>query len=171
MKNFIKKYKYIIIAVVCAAAILTGAFFAGESLGEKNPDLISLSTTDTVTEEKETNPLQTESSSVTKTEKQEKETVGKAENQPSTFASTAPQSKSEQSSASKQSESKPSSSSSKPAQTSNSGKKDKPKPVEPQEQEIVDNTLKCSFSISCATVLDNMDILDKSKKEIIPDDG
>ncbi len=169
MKNFIKKYKYIIIAVVCAAAILTGAFFAGESLGEKKPDLISLSTADTVTEEKATNPLQIESSSVTKTEKQEKETVGKAENQPSTFASTAPQSKSEQSSASKQSESKPSSSSSKPAQTSNSGKKDKPKPVEPQE--IKDNTLECTFSISCATVLNNMDSLDSGKREIIPDDG
>ena len=181
MKNFIKKYKYIIIAVVCAAAILTGAFFAGESLGEKKPDLISLSTADTVTEEKATNLLQIESSSVTKTEKQEKETVVKAENQPSTIASTAPQSKSEQSSASKQSESKPSSSSSKPAQTSDSGKKDKyqtekipqdkPKPVEPQEQEIKDNTLKCTFSISCATVLNNMDSLDSGKREIIPDDG
>lgn len=47
----------------------------------------------------------------------------------------------------------------------------KPEPVEPQEQETIDNRLYCTFSISCATILDNMDILDNDKLELIPNDG
>lgn len=65
--------------------------------------------------------------------------------------------------------------------SSENGKKDKyltdpipsgkPKPVEPQEQEIEDNTLYCTLSISCATILDNMQNLKKQKVELVPADG
>lgn len=48
---------------------------------------------------------------------------------------------------------------------------DKPKPVEPQEQTTQDNTLTCTFSISCATILDNMDSLDEELHELVPADG
>lgn len=47
----------------------------------------------------------------------------------------------------------------------------KPKPVEPQEQEIEDEVLTCKLSVSCASILNNKDELDPSKKEIIPADG
>ncbi|MCQ2514740.1 MAG: DUF4430 domain-containing protein [Ruminococcus sp.] len=47
----------------------------------------------------------------------------------------------------------------------------KPKPVEPQEQVISDDVLTCTFSISCATILNNMDDLDPDKVELVPDDG
>lgn len=48
----------------------------------------------------------------------------------------------------------------------------KPEPVEPQEQEIdEDTTLKCTFSISCETILNNLDTLDKNKLELVPEDA
>lgn len=47
----------------------------------------------------------------------------------------------------------------------------KPKPAEPQEQEIEDKTLYCTLSISCATILDNMKSLRKQKVDLVPSDG
>ena len=47
----------------------------------------------------------------------------------------------------------------------------KPQPVEPQEQTTQDNTLRCTLSISCATILDNMDKLDEEYHELVPSDG
>lgn len=40
----------------------------------------------------------------------------------------------------------------------------KPKPVEPEEQETKDTNLYCTFTITCSTILDNMDALDPEKK-------
>ena len=108
--------------------------------------------------------------------------------QKATAPTSTSKTKSEQSAVSNQTSKSSSSSSStssklstQNSQSSTSSKQDKyktdpipegkPQPVEPQEQEIIDNTIKCTFSISCATVLDNMDKLHKSKKDIIPDDG
>lgn len=47
----------------------------------------------------------------------------------------------------------------------------KPLPVEPQDAETSDVELKCKISISCATILDNMDYCDPDKVELVPDDG
>ena len=47
----------------------------------------------------------------------------------------------------------------------------KPEPVEPQEQTTQDVTKYCTLSISCATILDNMDKLDEEKIELVPSDG
>lgn len=47
----------------------------------------------------------------------------------------------------------------------------KPKPVEPQDQEIEDNHLTCTFSISCATILNNLDKFNPEKIELVPQDG
>lgn len=47
----------------------------------------------------------------------------------------------------------------------------KPQPVEPQDQEIVDNELTCTISISCATILDNLDKFNPEKIELVPVDG
>ena len=47
----------------------------------------------------------------------------------------------------------------------------KPKPVEPQEQETKDTNLYCTFTITCSTILNNMDDLDPEKIELVPKDG
>ena len=48
---------------------------------------------------------------------------------------------------------------------------DKPAPVEPQDAEISDEEFHCVISISCATILDNMDKCKKEKRELVPEDG
>lgn len=67
-------------------------------------------------------------------------------------------------------------------QTENTGNKDqymtepvpegKPNPVEPQDT-AVDTTVThiCTFSISCETILDNMDKCVENKKFLVPEDG
>ena len=48
---------------------------------------------------------------------------------------------------------------------------DKPKPVEPQTAEVSDEAYHCTISISCATLLNNKELLDPDKVELIPSDG
>ena len=47
----------------------------------------------------------------------------------------------------------------------------KPIPVEPQEAVITETEYKCTLSVSCGTILDNMDLLEKAKWELVPEDG
>ena len=48
----------------------------------------------------------------------------------------------------------------------------KPKPVEPENQEIdKDKTYTCTFSIECSTILNNLDMLDPDKLEMVPSGG
>ena len=47
----------------------------------------------------------------------------------------------------------------------------RPEPVEPQEAQVTDAAYTCTISISCATILDNMDDLDPEKTELVPADG
>lgn len=184
MIELLKKHKYKIIAAVCALAVLTGAFFAGGSLGDNAPAVVKSSTADVAVLAEKATALQSIDETTAPTESPTKATGKNKPEQKATPPTNTSQTKKEQSAVSNQTN-KSSSQSSKPntqgGQSSTFKKQDKyktdpipegkPQPVEPQEQEIVDNTLKCTFSISCATVLDNMDKLDKSKKEIIPDDG
>lgn len=187
MIEFLKKHKYKIIAAVCALAVLTGAFFAGGSLGENVPAVVKSSTYDTAIVTESTTVSQSKNESTSPTENSTKATEKKKSEQSTAAPTSTSQTKSEQSVVSNQTSKSSGSSntssktSTQYTQSSTSAKQDKyktdpipegkPLPVEPQEQEITDNTLKCTFSISCATVLDNMDKLDKSKREIIPDDG
>lgn len=188
MIELLKKHKYKIIAAVCALAVLTGAFFVGGSLGNNAPAVVKSSTADVAVSAENTTVSQSTNESTAPTESPTKATGKNKPEQKATAPTSTSKTKSEQSAVSNQTSKSSSSSSStssktssKSSQSSTSTKQDKyktdpvpegkPQPVEPQEQEIVDNTLKCTFSISCATVLDNMDILDKSKKDIIPDDG
>lgn len=46
-----------------------------------------------------------------------------------------------------------------------------PKPLETQDVEISDKELACTFSISCNTLLENIDKLDSEKVELIPENG
>mgnify|MGYP002517744262 CR=1 FL=1 len=48
----------------------------------------------------------------------------------------------------------------------------KPKPVEPEDQDVdKDKTYTCTFSIECSTILNNLNLLDPDKLEIIPSNG
>ena len=47
----------------------------------------------------------------------------------------------------------------------------KPQPVEPQSAAVTDETITCTISISCATVLDNLELCDAEKVELVPEDG
>ena len=187
MIEFLKKHKYKIIAVVCAIAVLTGAFLAGGSLGNNTPAVVKSYTSDIAVSTENATVSQSKNESTSPTENPTKATEKNKSKQSTTAPTGTSQAKSEQSVVSNQTSKSSGSSntssktSTQYTQSSTSAKQDKyktdpipegkPLPVEPQEQEITDNTLKCTFSISCATVLDNMDKLDKSKKEIIPDDG
>ena len=47
----------------------------------------------------------------------------------------------------------------------------KPQPVEPQNSQVTDTAYTCTLSISCATILDNMDLVEDQKKPLVPADG
>ena len=48
----------------------------------------------------------------------------------------------------------------------------KPEPVEPENATVDENTTyTCTFSISCETILDNMDLCAENKKTLVPEDG
>ncbi len=48
----------------------------------------------------------------------------------------------------------------------------KPQPVEPENQEVDKGTsYTCSFSIECSTILNNLDLLDPDKLEMVPSGG
>lgn len=48
---------------------------------------------------------------------------------------------------------------------------DKPQPVEPQKAEMEDTEMHCTISISCSSLLENTNLLDEEKIELIPSDG
>lgn len=48
---------------------------------------------------------------------------------------------------------------------------EKPIPVEPQDVTIGTTAYTCTISISCATILDNLDYCDPEKVELVPEDG
>ena len=48
----------------------------------------------------------------------------------------------------------------------------KPKPVEPEDQEVdKDTSYTCTFSIECSTILNNLSMLEPEKLEMVPFDG
>lgn len=47
----------------------------------------------------------------------------------------------------------------------------KPQPVEPQNVTVEEDTWTCTMSISCKTVLDNLELCSPEKAELIPEDG
>ena len=46
-----------------------------------------------------------------------------------------------------------------------------PQPVEPQDVTVSDTEYTCTISISCASILEHMDVCDKEKTELVPEDG
>lgn len=48
---------------------------------------------------------------------------------------------------------------------------ERPDPVEPEDTSVGTEAYSCVFSISCATILDNIALLDEAKHELVPSDG
>ena len=48
---------------------------------------------------------------------------------------------------------------------------DKPAPVEPQDTTVTQTAMKCTISIACNTILNNIDSLDEGKTDLVPADG
>lgn len=46
-----------------------------------------------------------------------------------------------------------------------------PSPVEPQDVSVTEKTYSCTMSVRCDTILDNMNLLDNEKWELIPNDA
>lgn len=196
IKKFVKKNQILLIAVCVCIAALTVAFFAGGNRSENKVQTAStassLSTTNADTEttsvsatEKSTqNPTDSAKSNKDKKDRKNSEDKknSKDNSQNSNSSAVEKSEKSEQSSSNSSSDTS-SNSSSKPNKkndvqptTQDKYKTDpvpsgKPKPVEPEEQETKDTNLYCTFTITCSTILDNMDALDPEKKELVPKDG
>ena len=178
MLDFLKKYKYILIVSVCAIAVLAVAFFAGESITDNETAVMQESTTSDTTGN---TVLENEAATDTSLQKDfsddksvENKTTENKTTQ-STTVSTSEIQKETQQSVQKQTDVKVSSSSQSSRNGSetgsNSSSASQSKPQSSVQQETQENTLKCTVSISCATVLKNMDLLDSSKSEVIPSDG
>lgn len=161
MTHLLKKYKNIIICIFCTIVVLFAAFLVGGDISEKSdkPDSKSetritaqVTTQGDVTEEKTEKETKGQSAStIQSTTKIQSTTVAeeKAITEPTASVQSTANDK-------YQTDEIP---------------QGKPKPVEPQEQEIKDNKLKCTVSISCASILDNMSELDEAKHSLVPNDG
>lgn len=168
MIDFIKKYKLVIIVSAVIIAALTAAFISGGSIkrGEAAPDSAE---TQTVTEITEALSVQSTSSSVTNS-------TSAVTEPPTTANNTQPVSKIEETAQPATEKTEESTRAANTSKTNNKYNTDpipagKPQPVEPEEQTTDDGKIYCTFSISCATILDNMDDLDPSLTDLIPQDG
>ncbi len=202
MKDLLKKHKLVLISAVVAVAVLVIAFFAGGTLSDNTKTVVSSSASTSDTEnytEAETvsETVAETTSSDNKTEKKEQKNKDKKKTESKTDSSQTKNSTNEVVKKEKQSSNTIVSGSDKSSAKSNNissrlnqssssmgnkGQKDKyltdpipegkPKPVEPQEQETKNNIITCTFSISCSTILDNIEDLDPPDKiELVPDDG
>lgn len=188
IKKFVKKNQILLIAVCVCIAALTVAFFAGGNRSENKVQTAStassLSTTNADTETtsvsatEKTTQSPTDSAKSNKDKKDRKNSEDKKNSkdnsQNSNSSAVEKSEKSEQSS--NNSSSKSNKKNDVQPTTQDKYKTDpvpsgKPKPVEPEEQETKDTNLYCTFTITCSTILDNIDDLDPEKIELVPKDG
>ena len=161
MLTFIKKYKYIIITAAAIVAALAIAFAAG------NTNHVDIQTPDeatTVAQITETTvkPATSQNTTAADTTKESAATAA-AEMTSTSVSTTANETIAENTD--EPTEPVTDRYRTEPVPTG------KPQPVEPQDQTTHDNTLRCTLSISCATILDNMDKLDEEYHELVPSDG
>ena len=164
MIPFIKKYKFFIITAAAVVAALVIAFIAGNGTGSNNqtPDESSttLLTLETTVADTSASATTAASSSQSATETTASETIAttvQITQNKTTVAVAAEEAEPTEPATDKYKTD--------PVPTDN------PQPVEPQDQTTQDNMLKCTLSISCATILDNMDKLDEEYHELVPSDG
>ena len=167
MLLFFKKYKMAIIIAAAVVAALVIAFLLGGNVRHAK-DLIETTQTTAVVSTEATSSVPTTSASTTATTATVAQTTAVVSSSvvSSTAASTVQQTtEKKETPTTKPQEPKQDSYKTDPIPSG------KPEPVEPQEQTTQDVTKYCTLSISCATILDNMDKLDEEKIELVPSDG
>lgn len=163
MKQFFKKYYIPIIIAVLVIAALVIAFVSGGNVEQAKQ---AAQTTSEITIQ--TTAISTTTATVATTAAPTTQPATTSPvTQPTTVAPTVPATTATQPATKAQPTTEPK----KDKYNTDPVPSGKPEPVEPQEQEIKDDTLKCTISISCATILDNMDKLDQELWELVPSDG
>lgn len=196
-----KNQIFLIAVCVCIAALTVAFFAGGNLSDNKVQTASTASSVSTTSADTETTSVSatenstqnstdsTKSSKDKKDKKNQKDKKNSKDNSQNSNSSTVEKSEKSESGSSNSSSGKKNSSSSSSNSSSNSNKKNdvqpttqdkyktdpvpsgKPKPVEPEEQETKDTNLYCTFTITCSTILDNMDDLDPEKVELVPKDG
>lgn len=193
--TFLKKHIVVVAAACIAVAVLSVAFFAGGSLDFDNTETTAQSssyaqsTDDTIAYIEETTIDLTDSTTtaeneISSTEEQSSATSEKSKSQAQSSDNDSSSANNQTSQSKNVTDSNSASSKSSnlgSSSSSSSTQKDKyltdpipdgkPEPVEPEDQVIENNFLTCTFSISCSTILDNMNDLDPDKVELVPEDG
>lgn len=173
MLTLFKKYKFIILAVAVAIVVLAVAFFSGGSLNNQ---------TAVKTQSTTINTTATEITQSATTQPSTKKAEIKGTEVPNTTIGSVPKTEPTTGVVASDKKNNTNKKNNTTATTRPVGKdeyktdldaipEDKPLPVEPEDQEIEDTTLKCTFSISCATILDNMSDLAEEKIDLVPKDG
>ena len=168
MLLFFTKYKMAIIIAAVVVAALVIAFLLGGNVRQAK-ELIETTQTTAVVSTEATSSVPTTSASTTATTSTVAQTTAAGTSSAvsaTTAASTMQQiTEKEETPTTKPQEPKQDSYTTDPIASG------KPEPGEPQEQTTQDVTKYCTLSISCATILDNMDKLDEEKIELVPSDG
>ena len=162
-----KKYKNKLLIGAAIIALLALAFwYGGDAPGargwEVNPTEAKLEATTTPTEAvteaaKPTEKAEEITTAATEAQETTEETEAEAETEAPTEATTKAEEKTTQATMDKY--------------LTDPIPEGKPKPVEPQDVTIGTNKYTCTLSISCSTILDNMDFCDENKKGLVPEDG
>ncbi len=165
MKAFFIKFKWICIGVLAAAVILTVAFVTGGSLNrEPAPQAVTTPVTTTA-------PAATEASAATFASQPSSaaQPTTQATTQMTTQAATQPTTKAAAASLAQPATVKPQAATTAPKPTdayrTESVPEGKPQPQEPQEQTITPEKHTCTFSVSCASVLAQFDVLARVCRE------
>ena len=176
MKAFILKYKAAIIATVLIAAVLTAAFLSGDKIGEDNAKAtFDSAASDQATADQSLASVTTIQPTTVITTTESASAVPTTVNQKSNQSSKSkqnnrvitPTEKPDPPEQHKQNATQPATDKYK----TDPVPEGKPKPVEPQQQTTEDNRIYCTFSISCATILDNKDKMSSDIADIVPTDG
>ena len=178
MLEFLKKYKLFIIVSFVAAAALIIAFITGGNPGDVKKQTISDATTTSATQSTTAATVEKEQKDIRKGTTVPESTAA-AQTQPTEKSAGSGQESGSQTNKSGKSESSKKTSES--SKASNQASRDKyrtnpvpegkPEPVEPQEHTVADKKTTVTVSVSCSSVLDNMNKLDEDKRVIIPDNG
>ncbi len=181
MKDFVKKYKWIIIGAVLVAAVLAFAFFSGGSVDEAKKAVSAQASSDVsaAPEISRANEAHADSGNSTDTSYETAATHSSAETATNPSTSLTPSVPSSSAAAQTTAPSqKPTFAVKQKTEiktTEPASKASEPSvnPTKAAETTKPSGAVKkrCTISISCATLLNNMDKLDEDDRELVPSDG
>lgn len=176
-----KQHKWKVIIPLLIVVVLVGTFwYGGNAPGARGLDVLTNTPPQSVTENHtqdmvdQTQIPQIDQENATTMEPGETEQEPDAEQPSEPPSSKQPEPKPEQTSeppASKQPEMVIDPETGKDQYLTDPVPEGKPLPVEPQDVTIGTTAHSCTISISCATILDNLDLCDPEKKELVPENG